>query len=289
MDRPGAPSQGTTLPAASIPALQHAEAMTMAREELDRFLDLLGQFDRDDWDLSTVCTDWDVRQVVAHVSATSAGFVRGSDLRRAISGRLQRPHRQRGLDRLGAMNQIGVDDRADRNPTELIAELRDVGPRAIERRKKLPNALRGLPLPMGLAFPFGKTWVPLGYLTDLIMTRDVWIHRLDLCRATGREMVLTAEHDGRITALVVRELADHLAKTVGETSVVLHLTGPAGGRWSMGDAAGPGATITMDACDLHWLAAGRTTAAELQQNGLVSVDGDSGVANRVLENTSAVY
>ncbi len=102
-------------------------------------------------------------------------------------------------------------------------------------------------------------------------------------------MVLTPGHDGRMTALVMRELSTHLAKTVGRTPLVFELTGSAGGRWSMAGTTGPVAIITMDALDLHWLAAGRTTAGELRQNGLVSIDGDAGVANRVLENTSAVY
>jgi hypothetical protein len=55
------------------------------------------------------------------------------------------------------------------------------------RAKRLPLPLLGM--------------VPLGYLTDLISTRDMWMHRLDICRATGREMVLTSRHNGRITAL----------------------------------------------------------------------------------------
>ena len=52
--------------------------------------------------------------------------------------------------------------------------------------------------------------VPIGYLTDLIYTRDMWMHRLDICRATGREMIQTSHHDGRITALVVRDLVRKL-------------------------------------------------------------------------------
>jgi hypothetical protein len=58
--------------------------------------------------------------------------------------------------------------------------------------------------------------VPLDYLIDLIYTRDMWMHRLDICRATGREMVQTPQHDGRITTLVVRDLArKHTPKLAG--------------------------------------------------------------------------
>jgi hypothetical protein len=47
----------------------------------------------------------------------------------------------------------------------------------------------------------------LGYGTDVIFTRDAWMHRLDLARATGRDPVLTADHDGIIVADVVAEWA----------------------------------------------------------------------------------
>jgi hypothetical protein len=47
----------------------------------------------------------------------------------------------------------------------------------------------------------------MGYLLDTILTRDPWMHRVDIARATGRDMVLTADHDGRIVADVVAEWA----------------------------------------------------------------------------------
>lgn len=275
--------------AGDIPALDHSEAMAMATAELDRFLHLLECLDEGDWQKSTACTLWDVRQMVAHISATAAGFSSRSELRRGSSGRAQRPYRQQGLDRLSAMNQVGVDDRAERTPADLIAELRECGPRSIATRRKLPGVLRGLPLPMGLMFPFGKTWIRLGYLTELIVTRDMWVHRLDICRATGREMVLSPEHDGQMTALVMRDLASRLTSKLGGRSVSYELSGPAGGSWRVGRAPELAATIRMDALDFHWLAAARATAEEIRENGLVSFDGDGELANRALDLTWVTY
>lgn len=48
---------------------------------------------------------------------------------------------------------------------------------------------------------------PLGCLMDRIYTRDAWMHRADLARATGRPLVLSAGHDGRIVADAVEEWA----------------------------------------------------------------------------------
>ncbi|HEX7162912.1 MAG TPA: hypothetical protein VF223_16965 [Trebonia sp.] len=73
-----------------------------------------------------------------------------------------------------------------------------------------------------------------GYLTDVIGTRDTWMHRSDIAEATGRPMVLTTDHDGLIVADVVREWAARHGQ-----SCSLTLNGPAGGSWTWGQG-GPG-------------------------------------------------
>ncbi len=75
------------------------------------------------------------------------------------------------------------------------------------------------------------------------------MHRLDTCRAAGRDMVLTAEHDGRLIADVVAEWARRHGQPF-----TLVLAGPAGGRWQSGDA---GDRIELDALEFCWTLAGR--------------------------------
>lgn len=284
-----APTNAAIPNASDIPALGRAEAMAMATVELDLFVQLLESLDPEDWQKPTACTLWDVRQMVAHVAATAAGLAQRSEFMRQGSPSAQRPYRKQGLDKLDAMNQLGVDDRAGRTHAELIGELREFTPRAIAIRRKLPGPLRALPIPLGLAFPFGKVWIRLGYLTDLIMTRDMWIHRLDICRATDRQMVLSPEHDGRMTALVMRDLASRLTSKLDGRSVSYELSGPAGGSWRIGRAPEPAATLRMDALDFHWLAAARATADEVRRQGRVATSGDAELANRALDLTWVPY
>jgi hypothetical protein len=92
----------------------------------------------------------------------------------------------------------------------LIAELRRVGPRAIATRHRLPALLRALRLPLPT---LGV--VRVDYPTGTIYTRDMWIHRFDICRATGRPTSVARERDGRVLALAVRDLARSLPKTPG--------------------------------------------------------------------------
>lgn len=67
------------------------------------------------------------------------------------------------------------------------------------------------------------------------------MHRLDIARAAGTALHLTADHDGVIVADVVAEWAGRHGK-----DFELTLTGPAGGAWKAG-TGGPG--WTLDAID----------------------------------------
>jgi hypothetical protein len=74
-----------------------------------------------------------------------------------------------------------------------------------------------------------ETW-KLGYLLETILTRDPWMHRVDIARATGRDLVLTPDHDGRIVADVVAEWARRHGQPF-----TLELTGPIGATYVNGD------------------------------------------------------
>jgi hypothetical protein len=90
---------------------------------------------------------------------------------------------------------------------------------------------------------------------DRIYTRDAWMHRIDLARATGRPLVLTPDHDGRLMADVVAEWASAHGRPFR-----LVLTGPAGGAWTDGDG---GAGLTLDAVEFARTASGRVAGTGL--------------------------
>jgi uncharacterized protein (TIGR03083 family) len=270
----------------TIPALDHDEATRMARTELDRFLALIESLGPHDWEQPTRCTRWNVRQTVAHLAGSAAAYSRFSEFRRQGSAKQQGRYREQGFSKLEAQNQIQVDDRAAATPAELIAELRVEGPRYLTFRARLPAPVRAMRLPLGLAFPeLGRSWVPLGYMSDIILTRDVWMHRLDIALATRREMVLTPEHDGRITALVVRDVQQELDRGFGR-AIRYCLTGPAGGSYAVGSGE-PGATLTIDACDFHLLASGYAGVEEIRPR--VTTEGDEVLAEQALAMTRAPY
>ena len=263
--------------AARIPPIARAEARALAETELDRFLALVETLGPEDWARPTACTLWDVRQMLAHKAGSYAAFASWREFRRQFG---QRP--ARGQLPEDTINAVQVADRAYKAPDELMAELRAVGRRAIANQQRLPLALRLL----GLPHP-AVGFLQLGYLLDIIYTRDTWMHRLDIARATGRGMVLTREHDGRLVALVVRDLARSLAPKLGGKAVVFALTGPAGGAWRIGPEAAPSATIGMDTLDFNCLASGRFDAEAGRARA--SLEGDRALAELALRESRVLY
>ena len=97
--------------------------------------------------------------------------------------------------------------------------------------------------------------ITLGELVDVIHTRDQWMHRIDLARATGTEALVTGDHDGRIVADVVRDWA-----LAHGQPVTLALDGAAGGVYQQG-AGDP--THHLDAIDLCLAVSGRASSEGL--------------------------
>jgi hypothetical protein len=99
-----------------------------------------------------------------------------------------------------------------------------------------------------------EAWT-FGYLLDVILTRDPWMHRIDITDATGADLVLTADHDGEIVAGIVAEWSARHGQPYE-----LRLTGPAGGAWSRGTGGPP---ITLDAVEFCRAISGRSPAEGL--------------------------
>jgi uncharacterized protein (TIGR03083 family) len=220
--------------------MRHEDWMRAAEEEYRRLLRLLAGLAPEDWDRPTDCPEWDARQLVAHlVGAGEAMASVRETVRQQRLGKRLRP----GAPDIDGMTAVQVQERAGATPGELLSALADVAPRAVRARRRLPAPVRAIRVPFGP--PLGVRSV--GYLMDRIYTRDAWMHRVDLARATGRELELTAGHDGRIVADVV----DEWARAHGRP-FELELTGPAGGRFGTG-----GARVEADAVEFCRVLSGR--------------------------------
>ena len=230
-------------------ALRRDAALRLAATEYARTVDLLGDLAPDDWERPTDCPGWDVRAVAGHVLgmarmvASPVQFVRQNATAARAGG---------GIDALTALQ---VREQAPLTPGEVVARLAAVAPRAVRGRRRLAAVLGRLPIPeMQVVGERRERWT-FGYLLDVVLTRDTWMHRVDVARATGRDPVLTPGHDG----LLVDDVAREWAQRHGRPSR-LHLTGPAGGTWSTGT---DGEEFVLDAVDFCRSLSGRGAAAGL--------------------------
>jgi uncharacterized protein (TIGR03083 family) len=236
--------------------INRAEARELAEEEFRRFAALMGSLTDDEWSRPTDCTAWDVRKMALHVlgSADAQASVREffHQLRRGrpLNKEIDSHHWVDGL------NELQIRERSHLSRDEIVAQLSTVGPKAVKSRFGTPLPMRYLPVPFGP--PIG--WEPLNYLLEVGFTRDVWAHRIDICVATGREMHLTAEHDGRLVGDIVAEWA----LLHGEPFELI-LDGPAGGKYGRGI---DGERVDIDATEFIRVMSGRRPGSGVLRHAL---------------------
>jgi hypothetical protein len=197
--------------------------------------------------------------MVAHVIGMAYMVTSPLEQRRQTNGALAR--RTEGRQFIDWLTAHQVDRFGPNTPAELVRLAAVVAPKAARGRRLTPAFMRRRPMPVPqLVGGVPEVWTG-GFLVDTILTRDTWMHRIDLAQATGRPMVLTAEHDGAIVADIVAEWAERHGAPYRLT-----LTGPAGGVWSSGSAAAAGTAgeeLTVDAVEFCRMVSGRGTATGL--------------------------
>ena len=226
----------TEVDVSTIPPIGHVEGAALGREEYRRFADVLAGLSPEDWARPTDCTEWDVRALAGHV----VGAMRSAASIREMIG-LQRAVNQRaaktGESVTDAMTAIQVERTAGLSVEELVAECRALVDPAAAGRRRTPWPVRRFVTFPVVVGSISERWT-LGYLVDVILTRDIWLHRVDLTRAVGTEPVQDGTHDARIVADVVVEWARRHGRPFH-----LVLTGPAGGTFRSG-TGGPDLELT---------------------------------------------
>lgn len=263
--------------AEDIPYVTAPEAYRLLSTEFERFMALVESLGPGDWDRPTACTAWSVRDILAH---QAGGYAAGSGYKETLR-QLMKNRPQRGQLLEDAINTTQLVERAGRTPAELIAELRQVGPVGIQKwsyQFRLAK-LVGIPHPV-------PGWLSIRHLLWVIHSRDTWMHRLDICRATGRNFVQTAGHDGRIAALVILDTARLFNRRPVGGTIVFDLTGNSGGSWSVGSGEST-ARIRMDVLDFNIFASGRYSYDDACRRAEIS--GSQALAEHALKNLLILY
>jgi uncharacterized protein (TIGR03083 family) len=225
------------------------EVWALAAAEYRRMLDLLRTLENGDWTRPTDCTAWDVRAMLGHLVGAAEGFANPMEMghQYRLGAKLLKRGEPDGRRPVDGANAVQVRERAGATTGELMARYEGVIPKALRWRRRL----RWIPVSMqddGGRFTFRE-------LHEVILTRDTWMHRVDIARATGREMVITPKHDGRIVEDCVLDWANKHRRPFS-----LLLGGPAGGRFEAGSG---GPHIQIDAVEFVRALSGRSIHDEI--------------------------
>ena len=236
---------------------RETDAREVALGAYYRLLDLLEQLDPEEWRAPTDCPGWDVAAMVGHLIGAGKA---GASLRESFrQERWAKRHADEfGGNSLDATNELQVRDHAHLSPEQRIAELRRVAPAAVRGRMRLPRLLRRMSMTLdegGSLAPGSPTELTFAHGVDVIYTRDVWMHRIDIARATGRPVDLDGDSDRRIVEDVVAEWAQRHGRP-------FHLTlhGPAGGEFRQGEG---GPHLELDPVEFCRALSGRARAEGL--------------------------
>lgn len=240
----------TAPPAAVIrrPVLDRANAMRLAEAEYRLFLDQLRGLSGRDWTRRTVCRDWDVRAMAGHClgMAEFASTIR-EGVRQYVAA--LRVYERDGGNPTDHLNALQVAEHRHLVPEQVVSRYATTVPKAVRGRRRRPGLLRARSMgTVELADGTRERWV-FGFMLDTVLTRDSWMHRMDIARATGRVPVLTADHDGVLVADAVAEWAGRHGEPC-----TLSLGGPAGGRWEFGTG---GPDLEFDAVEFCRITSGR--------------------------------
>ena len=235
------------------PGIPKAEAMEIAATEYDRCADLFDALSPEQWAAPTVNTGWSVRDTAGHMLGMVQMLSTRAELVRQMSSSMWLARRAGAPVSIDHLTNLQVRRNADLTTGELVRRWRELAPKAVRGRRSLPAFVHGRTLPeRQLVGDTLERWT-VGYLVDVVLTRDPFMHRLDICAATGIEPVATPEHEGRIVDDVVGDWAARHGRPF-----TLELSGPAGGRWGNG-----GDVVSIDALDFCRVLSGRGAATGL--------------------------
>lgn len=262
------------------------DTIAKLRDVWTSLTELATTLDAADWERSTDCPGWSVRDHLAHLVAFERQLAGHDDP--AAPEPEDMPAWVR--NDIGAANERAV--RAWRSRP--VAELVEAWRRTVDERLAQLAAASEEDLA-------ADSWTPLGPGTvlDLLQIRvlDHWLHEQDIRRATGRPGHASgpaAEHTiDRLLAGLPMVVGKRAAAPEG-ASVVLELTGPVHREQAVtvrDGRARPGprpesaaAVLTTDSNTFAELAAGRADPAAIIDTGRLTWTGDASLARKVAEN-----
>ncbi len=237
------------------------------------------------WAADTDCPGWSVQDNVSHITGTER-MLNGDPAPDVEVGESPHVHNE-----IGRMNELWIAERRPWAPADVLAEFREVTAGRLATLEAMTQA----------DFD-AESWTPAGQDTFgrfmRIRTMDSWVHEQDIRGAVDAP----GHREGHVVEVVLDEFAFAVGFAVAKLGrapdgarVLIDLTGPAARAWRVqvadrrgrlvdafdGDAE-PTITIGTEVHTYTRLVGGRIAGAEAIAQGLVSLDGDTAAAERIV-------
>ena len=193
--------------------------------ELQAWHDLLASIEGDDWHRRTVCDEWDVADIAGHLIGHAEDVIKPwSFPRRWLKNKRVYP----GVPRFDAHMMVQADEHRGTPPAEVRALFDRLWAKATRAISRNPELIRRFTMQVEDAPPFS-----LGYIRDILLARDLWMHRDDVCQALGRPFDAGPYAD-ELIGQVVYDLEASGPFWADRPAVLLELTGQGGGTYQVG-------------------------------------------------------
>jgi uncharacterized protein (TIGR03083 family) len=226
--------------AQDVPRVSRQRSYEHRAAEIAAWLELTRTFRAGDWPRRTVCTEWDVADIVGHLIGQAEDVIRPW----AFPLRQLRAHRRYpDADWLDAHMMVQADEHRGTPPGQLIALFDRRWSKATRAILRMPKPVRAISMTMDFVPDPEFRRMSLGYVHDVLLARDLWMHRDDVCQALGRSF----DAGPYVTELIDQVMLDVVVGGFWSgPPIVLELTGPGGGRYRLGDGH-PVGTASTDA------------------------------------------
>lgn len=228
----------TTLHAREIPRADRATTRKHRDAEIQAWRDLMRELDEADWHRRTVCTEWDVADIVGHLIGQA------EDVNRPWSFPLRDRKAKRVYPDVGLLDAhmlVQADEHRGTPVAELQQKFDKLWGKATRTISRNPGLIRRMQVKVEGVPGFDK--LSLGYIQDILLARDLWMHRDDVCQALGRSFDAGPYAEALIAQVMLDVQDGPFWKGL---PVELVLTGPGGGTYRLGDGT-PIAGVRTDA------------------------------------------
>jgi uncharacterized protein (TIGR03083 family) len=216
--------------------------------ELRAWHDLLASIEADEWQRRTVCDEWDVADIAGHLIGQAEDVNHLLSFpRRWVKAKRAYP----AVPRIDAHMMVQADEHRGTPPAELRSTFDRAWARASAKIAGNPALVRRIPM------TFEGYRITLGYIHDILLARDLWMHRDDVCQALGRPFD-AGPYAGELVAQVMYDVMD--GPWWGDRPAVeVELTGPGGATYQLGRGE-PTGRATLDAVGYMRTLSGRDDA-----------------------------